>query len=91
MAIALAIVGAIVGEFVGADRGLGYLLLTATGALDGTLVWAALLVLIGLGILLFQIVAAIERVAIRYDVHAVLDVRNQGRIIAGHLGSLGAR
>ena len=68
VAIAMAVVGAIVGEFVGADRGLGYLLLTATGALDGTLVWAALLVLIGLGILLFQIVAAIERVAIRWHV-----------------------
>jgi NitT/TauT family transport system permease protein len=68
VAIALAVVGAIVGEFVGADRGLGYLLLTATGALDGTLVWAALLVLIGLGIFLFQIVAAIERVAIRWHV-----------------------
>ena len=68
VAIALAVVGAIVGEFVGADRGLGYLLLTATGALDGSLVWAALLVLIGLGILLFQIVAAIERVAIRWHV-----------------------
>lgn len=68
VAIALAVVGAIVGEFVGADRGLGYLLLTATGALDGTLVWAALLVLIGLGILLFQIVAAIERVWIRWHV-----------------------
>jgi NitT/TauT family transport system permease protein len=73
VAIALAVVGAIVGEFVGADRGLGYLLLTATGALDGTLVWAALLVLIGLGILLFQIVAAIERVAIRWHVSVRVD------------------
>ena len=68
VAIALSVVGAIVGEFVGADRGLGYLLLTATGALDGPLVWAALLVLIGLGVLLFQIVAAVERVAIRWHV-----------------------
>ena len=68
VAIALSVVGAIVGEFVGADRGLGYLLLTATGALDGPLVWAALLVLIGLGILLFQIVATVERVAIRWHV-----------------------
>jgi len=68
VAIALSVVGAIVGEFVGADRGLGFLLLTATGALDGTLVWAALLVLIGLGILLFQIVVAVERVAIRWHV-----------------------
>jgi NitT/TauT family transport system permease protein len=73
VAIAMAVVGAIVGEFVGADRGLGYLLLTATGALDGTLVWAALLVLIGLGIFLFQIVARIERVAIRWHVSVRVD------------------
>jgi len=43
-------------------------LMTGVIRLDGTLVWAALLVLIGLGILLFQIVAAIERVAIRWHV-----------------------
>ncbi len=68
VAISLSVVGAIVGEFVGADKGLGYLLLTATGALDGTLVWSALIVLIALGIALFQIVAAIERFAIRWHV-----------------------
>lgn len=68
VSISLSVVGAIVGEFVGADRGLGYLLLTATGALDGTLVWATMLVLIGLGILLFQIIVAFERVAIRWHV-----------------------
>ena len=37
IAVCLAVVGAIVGEFVGSDRGLGYLLLTSTGTLDGTL------------------------------------------------------
>jgi NitT/TauT family transport system permease protein len=68
IAVCLAVVGAIVGEFVGSDRGLGYLLLTSTGTLDGSLVWAALLVLIAMGMVLFAIVSRIERLAIPWHV-----------------------
>jgi NitT/TauT family transport system permease protein len=68
IAVCLAVVGAIVGEFVGSDRGLGYLLLTSTGTLDGPLVWAALLVLIAMGMALFAIVSRIERLAIPWHV-----------------------
>ena len=68
IAVCLAVVGAIVGEFVGSDRGLGYLLLTSTGTLDGPLVWAALLVLIAMGMVLFAIVSRIERLAIPWHV-----------------------
>ena len=64
IAICLAVVGAIVGEFVGSNQGLGYLLLTATGRLDGTLVWASLFVLIAMGIALFAIVTRLERLAL---------------------------
>ena len=55
IAICLAIVGAVVGEFVGSDTGLGYLLLTATGSLDGPLIWASLFILVAMGIILFAI------------------------------------
>lgn len=68
IAICLAVVGAIVGEFVGSNQGLGYLLLTATGSLDGTLVWASLFVLIAMGVALFAIVAKLERIAIPWHV-----------------------
>jgi NitT/TauT family transport system permease protein len=68
IAVCLAVVGAIVGEFVGSDRGLGYLLLTSTGTLDGPLVWAALLVLIAMGMALFAIVSWIERLSIPWHV-----------------------
>jgi NitT/TauT family transport system permease protein len=68
IAICLSVVGAIVGEFVGSDKGLGYLLLTSTGTLDGTLVWAALFVLIAMGIILFAIVSKLERLAIPWHV-----------------------
>jgi NitT/TauT family transport system permease protein len=73
IAVCLAVVGAIVGEFVGSDRGLGYLLLTSTGTLDGSLVWAALIVLIAMGMALFAIVSVIERLAIPWHVSVRLD------------------
>jgi NitT/TauT family transport system permease protein len=68
IAICLAVVGAVVGEFVGSDRGLGFLLLTSTGNLDGTLVWSALFVLIAMGMVLFAIVGRLERLAIPWHV-----------------------
>ena len=68
IAVCLAVVGAIVGEFVGSDRGLGYLLLTSTGTLDGTLVWSALFVLIAMGVALFAIVSKLERLTIPWHV-----------------------
>ena len=73
IAVCLAVVGAIVGEFVGSDRGLGYLLLTSTGTLDGPLIWAALIVLIAMGMTLFAIVSFIERLAIPWHVSVRLD------------------
>jgi NitT/TauT family transport system permease protein len=68
IAVCLAVVGAIVGEFVGSDRGLGFLLLTSTGTLDGTLVWSALFVLIAMGMVLFAIVSKLERLTIPWHV-----------------------
>jgi NitT/TauT family transport system permease protein len=68
IAVCLAVVGAIVGEFVGSDRGLGFLLLTSTGTLDGTLVWSALFVLIAMGVALFTIVSKVERWTIPWHV-----------------------
>ncbi|MBN8920368.1 MAG: ABC transporter permease, partial [Rhizobiales bacterium] len=68
IAICLSVVGAIVGEFVGSDKGLGFLLLTSTGSLDGTLVWAALFILIAMGMTLFAIVAKLERLTIPWHV-----------------------
>jgi NitT/TauT family transport system permease protein len=73
IAVCLAVVGAIVGEFVGSDRGLGYLLLTSTGTLDGPLIWAALIVLIAMGMTLFAIVSFVERLAIPWHVSVRLD------------------
>lgn len=61
VAITLAVIGAVIGEFVGSVSGLGNLVLTANSQLEGPLAWAALLWLSVLGILLFAAVALAER------------------------------
>jgi NitT/TauT family transport system permease protein len=62
VAIALAVVGAVVGEFVNADQGLGYMIITATAFFKTPLAFGALILLSVMGIVLFQIVVIIERV-----------------------------
>jgi NitT/TauT family transport system permease protein len=61
VAVTLAVIGAVIGEFVGSVSGLGNLLLSANSQLDSALAWAALLWLSILGIVLFALVALAER------------------------------
>lgn len=61
VAVSLALVGAIVGEFVAAQRGLGYVILSAQGMFETPRVFVAVVLLALMGVLLFGIVAAIER------------------------------
>ena len=68
VASTLAIVGAIVGEFVAADRGLGYQLIVANGALDITLSFTVLVVLSLLGVILYALVDMVERWALPWHV-----------------------
>jgi NitT/TauT family transport system permease protein len=64
VAISLALVGAIVGEFVSSQRGLGYVILSAQGMFDTARVFAAILVLAVMGVVLFWLIAWLERIAI---------------------------
>ena len=61
VAVTLAVVGAIVGEFIQADRGLGYALLQANAMLNTKLSFATILILAGIGVALFAAVDGIER------------------------------
>ncbi|MEM8743574.1 MAG: ABC transporter permease [Pseudomonadota bacterium] len=61
-AIALAVVGAVVGEFVTSDRGLGYLIQTSTAFFRMPLAFGAMVLLSIMGIVLFQLVGIAERV-----------------------------
>ena len=66
VAIAVSVIGAVVGEWVGAQAGLGYYMIRAAAQFHADLVFAAIVVLSALGIGLFGLVALVERVALRY-------------------------
>lgn len=57
----LAVVGATIGEWVGARQGLGYLMLQSNARLRMNLVFASIVVLAVLGLLLFGAIRIIER------------------------------
>jgi NitT/TauT family transport system permease protein len=61
IAVALAVVGAVVGEFVAADKGLGYLITTSMAFFKMPLAFGAVILLALMGIVLFQIVVLLER------------------------------
>jgi NitT/TauT family transport system permease protein len=56
----LSVIGAVVGEFVGADRGLGFLINQARGVYDTALVFVAVFTLIALALSLYGLVALLE-------------------------------
>lgn len=56
----LAVIGAVVGEFVGADRGLGFMINRARGQYDTALVFVAILSLVFLALSLYGIVVLVE-------------------------------
>ena len=60
ISITLAVVGAVVGEFVGGDAGLGYLLMVANGSMDTQLLFAGIVCLTILGVALYALVALAE-------------------------------
>ena len=62
----LSVIGAVVGEFVGADRGLGFLINVGRGQYDTALVFAAIFTLIALAMLLYGAVLLLERRLLRW-------------------------
>ncbi len=62
--VTFAVIGAIVAEFIQADRGLGFVIMTTYRTLAMPRLWAAMIVSALIGILFFAAVALIERVAI---------------------------
>jgi NitT/TauT family transport system permease protein len=60
LAVTLSVIGAVVGEFVGADRGLGALINIGRGLMDTPLMFVALFTLVAIALTLYGIVAVIE-------------------------------
>ena len=60
LSIGFALTGAVIGEYVAANKGLGYLTLRAAQLYEMSLVWAAIVMLVGLSLILYSIVALLQ-------------------------------
>jgi NitT/TauT family transport system permease protein len=61
VAITLSVIGAVIGEFVGAEKGLGFLVIESTSHFKTPLAFGAMALLGLMSIVLFGVVAALER------------------------------
>ena len=68
VAATLAIVGAVVGEFVGADKGLGYLLLVTNSNMETALMFATIVALTIIGLVFYYLVEFLEGLLIPWHV-----------------------
>ncbi len=68
VAATLAVAGAVVGEFVGADKGLGYLLLVTNSNMETALMFATIVALTIIGLVFFYIVEFLEAFLIPWHV-----------------------
>jgi putative hydroxymethylpyrimidine transport system permease protein len=64
VAVAVAVIGAVFGELVGSDAGLGHAIQVGTAELLTARVFAAVMILSAMAIFLFALLAALERVAL---------------------------
>lgn len=61
VSIVLSVVGAVVAEFIGANKGLGALIIASQGMLNTTLMFSVFILLTVMGIILYQMINWIER------------------------------
>lgn len=61
VAVVLALVGAVVGEFIGASQGLGALVIAAQGSMDTSLMFAVLVLIAALGMFAYHATLLVER------------------------------
>lgn len=64
LAAALSVTGAVVGEFVAPGNGIGYSIILSGSSGDATALWAGTLYLTIVGIIAFQVIGRLERLAI---------------------------
>jgi NitT/TauT family transport system permease protein len=68
LATVLAVIGAVVAEFVGADAGLGYLIMIAGANFDIARQFSAIVVLSVVGMIFFWLAGVIERLCLPWHV-----------------------
>lgn len=64
ISVAFSVIGAVFGEFVGAKKGLGYLMDRSAATFETPRVFACIVILAVMGVALFALVGVIERVAL---------------------------
>jgi NitT/TauT family transport system permease protein len=67
VAAVLAVAGAIVGEFIASERGLGYLMLQVQVTLDTPAMFMAVLLITLVGVALYALVLLLERLVVVRD------------------------
>lgn len=70
VAISLSVIGAVVAEFVTANKGLGYLITQSTAFFNVPLAFGSVILLAIMGVVLFQIIVLIERVFFPWSVQS---------------------
>ena len=73
VAATLAVTGAVVGEFVGGNEGLGYVILRANGNMDTATLFGALVIMSVIGILLFALIQLAEHLLIPWHASRRVD------------------
>lgn len=68
ISVALATSGAIVGEYVGSDKGLGYLIVVANSDTNAELLFGTLIVVSALGVSFFWVIRWVEKLVIPWHV-----------------------
>jgi NitT/TauT family transport system permease protein len=68
-ALSFSLIGVIVGEFIGAEHGLGRVIVEAEGRGDSTDMMLALLVLMVVGIVMAAVVRRVQRYLLRWQPH----------------------
>jgi NitT/TauT family transport system permease protein len=63
----LSVIGAVVGEFVGADSGLGFLINVGRGQYDTALVFVAIFALIALALILYGMIVLLENYLLKWQ------------------------
>lgn len=72
LATVLAVIGAVVAEFIGADRGLGYVIVVAGSSFDIARQFAAIIVISAIGMVFFAIIELLERLVVPWKNTAVV-------------------
>ena len=63
----LSVIGAVVGEFVGSDRGLGFLVNVGRGRYDTAMVFVAIITLILMALMLYGVAVLVEKRLLRWE------------------------